>query len=117
MANMGDMARMMAAQGGMGMTGGPEPVPELEAPPEEGMEEAASDPMPDLSGALDTIEATIPQLPESVAEKIRQQVEAFRTIIEQAGTELDQEAPPENAELPAPAGAEGAMSAEGMEGA
>lgn len=108
MANMADMARMMAAQGGMGggaMTGGPEENPELEAPPMEDLEGAASDPMADLMGAVDSIEAAIPTLPEAVGEKLRQQVEALRAIVEEAGAAMNAEGPAP-AEEPAPPGGE-----------
>ena len=122
MANMADMARMLAAQGGsegMGMTGGPEENPELMPPPEDEMAEATSDPMSDLMGAIDTIEATIPQLPESVAQKVRQQVEAFRALVEEVGTELNQEEAPKMSEAaPAAPGApaEGAMAEDDLSG-
>lgn len=101
MARIGDMARMMAAQGGLtGMSGGPEETPGLEAPPEGELEGATGDPMSELMGALDSIEGAIPQLPEGVGEKMRQHVEGLRALIEEAGASLNQEEPPKMMEAP-----------------
>lgn len=102
MPNMNDMARMMAASGGMpGMDGGPAEDP--------GMVEAMApndqeDPIADMAGALDMIEGAVAALPPEVQEKARQHVEALRALTEEASVSVAQEEPERGAaEAPTPA--------------
>lgn len=109
MANMSDMARMMAAGGGMAMEGGPEASPGPEAPMDD-LAGAGSDPMADLMGAVDAIEAAAAALPEEVAGKLRQHIEALRAIAAEGGGEAQA---PAGGEAPPPAGVEDGAMVEG----
>lgn len=91
MPNMGDMARMMAASGGMpGMDGGPVEDPgqvEAMAPNDQ------QDPIAEMSGALDAIEGAAAGLPPEMQDKMRQHIEALRALTEEASTQVAQEQP------------------------
>lgn len=85
MANMSDMARMMAASGGMGMQGEEAPTTEP-SPLQDEMAAEASDPIAEIEGAIEAIEAAAPQIQGDTSEKLRQQVEALRSILAEIGS-------------------------------
>lgn len=81
MPNMNDMARMMAAGEGTGMEGGPAGEPGMV----ESVGQEGGDPLAEMAGAIDAIEAASGGLPPEVQEKIRQHVEGLRGCLEEAG--------------------------------
>ena len=94
MPNLNDMARMMAAGEGTGMEGGPVEDPGMvDAVGQEG-----GDPLAEMAGAIDAIEAASGGLPPEIQEKIRQHVEGLRGCMEEAGASA---APAEEASGPA----------------